>query len=150
MVGIVRAALQNRNNEVLEEWYSGLSQHEIKQKYGLSQTGLRRLVRQDKLHNGPRDRVEPAKANSKLEGRKPLSALHAHIGFLISRHLDKQKMSPTIFGMQDGVGFTRYQVRAMTLGVYDLKITELEALATVLGVSFLDLVKGNKEAALAH
>ena len=129
-----------RNREIIEAFYEkGLSRTALVAKYGLSEAAIKRMIREDRIANGPRERTVQPKDPRKVNGRPALSFDHFCTGIHVRHFMEAHNMSQTAFGMYGDLAMSRVAVGELMSGHYDYTWLELQALARLLGMTVAEL-----------
>jgi len=126
----------NVNDDLLRQYYDGVSVAEVAKKSGRSVSAIRLIIKSDKLLNGEPDtpRSRP-KDNRCFDNKRPLSNHHAKIGLLIQNHRTSMELNCTEYGAL--ISCSRYRVRDIELGSYDITLREIQNLERVLGINLV-------------
>lgn len=143
---------------LIEDFFTrGLSYRDLARKYGRDETTCRRHIlhyqRQYELDHGRRrDRdVLPVNRNKRDPEARPLSLNHAAIGMHMSRFMDRipGDRTATAFGMLLTPMKSAAVINDALAGQYDWRLTELDNLAKVLGMTRDQLLTMESQRALA-
>lgn len=134
-----RADVQAFNATLVDAYYEGDSITSIAVRSGRSVSTINKLIRADRIANGPRERKKTTRTDSRsLADKRSLSPHHGWVGITISRYRAEHNLTPTSFGMM--IGTTRVVVRNMEIGAHDFTLCELARISKVLDVSFETLL----------
>lgn len=133
-----RDSVREFNARLVERYYEGESVNEIAVSSGRSISTIHKLVKDDEMANGPRERAKKPNDPRIMVDKKMLSKRHGWIGIQIARYRAEHDLTPTAFGMR--VSVSRVVVRNMEVGAHDFTLLQLERLATILKISFDELI----------
>lgn len=135
----LRAQVQEINRQIIEDFYEiPLSINALKEKYGRSVSMINKILKQDRLQNGERERKGKPVDPRPLEGKRCLSFVHFNIGYQLSDFKTRKGLRNSQVGIL--LGKSRVEVTDIETGSYNLTLLDVEKIADMLGVSFATLI----------
>ncbi|MGN6584824.1 MAG: hypothetical protein ACTHJV_14085 [Rhizobiaceae bacterium] len=127
----------------LEDWENGASYGWIADKYGRGYSTVAKMIRAAQLLGAKRlvdiGNRKRQGGRQPLHERKPLSAMHLHVGLKISRFRQVENdYSCSEFAAL--IKTNRLTARLMELGLYDFKLLELQVIADLMRLTLAELM----------
>lgn len=141
----VREKTRQRHQQAVEDFYeNGLSRSALMKKYGYSEASIKKMLKEDRVRNGPRERkVQPK--DPRARERIAISFEHYCVGIHVSNYMKENDIPQTMFGMLGDLALSRVDVGELMVGCYDFTWTEMKALSRVLGLNHDELISPNPQ-----
>lgn len=117
----------------------GCSVGAVSKQFRRSHALVMKYVKFEKDRGRRRSTVRGTSDPRRRENRRPVSAVHCRVGVLVAIHRSRERQTMTEFGLR--AGLSRIRVAELESGSYDLTVGELQAVASELGISLLEIVR---------
>lgn len=130
--------LNQRNEEIIARAEAGVSQPDIAREMGLAVSTVRFILKQAGFRSPETAAPQGGKARTLL-GRTPISRLHHQIGSRVYAFRSPRK-EEGLTTVAATLGMSRQRLRTIECGLHDLTLSEVQKLAVLLDIPFLELV----------